>query len=82
MQWAINNPENVLSSYLQPSYFGTSSAGVTASSTGATPANNATFLNCCALKGVDFKLVDVVLRIPYYTYHDPTAYSIVREICY
>lgn len=80
MQWAINNPENVLSSYLQPSYF--SNAGATVDSIGAGAANNAKFLNCCALKGVDFKLVDVVLRIPYYTYHDPTAYSIVREICY
>lgn len=80
MQWAINNPENVLSSYLQPSYFGTTDSE--ADSDGAGADNNAKFLNCCALKGVDFKLVDVVLRIPYYTYHDPTAYSIVREICY
>ncbi len=82
MQWLFNNPENVLSAYVQPSYFATGATGGTANSTGTTPENNATFLKCCALSGFDYAVTDVCLRIPYYTYHDETAYSIVREICY
>lgn len=80
MQWTFNSPENVLSAYLQPSYFATSNSA--ASTAGASAASNANFLRCCALNGVTYKVVDVCLRIPYYTYHDETAYSIVREICY
>jgi hypothetical protein len=78
MQWLFNTPANVLSAYIQPSYFATSSPGGTASSDGATPANNALFLNCCLLSGIDYEVRDVCLRIPYYTYHDETAYQIVK----
>jgi hypothetical protein len=76
MQWLFNTPANVLSAYIQPSYFGTIDS--TTDSTGAGAANNAKFLNCCLLSGIDYEVRDVCLRIPYYTYHDETAYQIVK----
>ncbi len=77
-----------MSSYVQPSYFAPTLTGqVNPSTQGALPVvagagtiseNNAIFLNCCLFQGVSFVLTDVVLRIPYYTYNDESAYAMVR----
>lgn len=87
IQYVVNNPENILSSYLQPSYFngttyaqaGSSGAINPADPTSAYSTTNRKFLNACLLPdGMKVVLTDVVLRIPYYTYNDETAYSLVR----
>ena len=64
IQYVINNPQNCLSAYIQPSYFAPTLNGQVQPSTpgavpviagaGAVAALNQTFLNCCLISDTTF----------------------------
>ena len=62
-----NNPNQVLSAYLQPSYFGRADP-VGGKFFGAKSADCYAFLQGCLIGSCTYTLNDLVMRIPYYTY--------------